>query len=157
METKRLTATERESMMRMYIAMDLLHEAAGNLGERAKLVPYAKRDLGMMRAKVLKLLNQFTLTVPADQMKTFTNCLKMASFTVGVKAPGKPVRDDRTYGMWLPYADLEGLLKGCRDHCDMCPADKQHRMSCDLRKVLDAIPNDSAPRDDGDCPYFVYM
>ena len=157
METKRLTATEREAMVRLYVAMDLISQYSDPLKERAKLVPWARRDLGMIKAAAGKLIDRFTETVPADQMMTFVRSLQMASYTIGVKAPGAKTRDDKTFGMWLPYEVLNGLLDGCKDHCDMCSADKNHRMSCKLRKTMDKIPNDAGERPDGDCPYFIYM
>ena len=78
----------------------------------------------------------------------------MVSYTIGVKKPGPSTLDEKNYGMWIPYEVLNALLAGCHDHCLMCPMDKAQRRSCELRKALTIIPNDSQERSDGDCPYY---
>ena len=51
MSTKRLTASEREILLRLNVAMEvLILDVAGPLRERSKLVPYARRDMAMLAA-----------------------------------------------------------------------------------------------------------
>lgn len=154
-ETKRLTASERESLLRLNVAMEvLILDVAGPLKERAKLVPYGRRDMAMLAAVARRLLEGFADTIPLEQMQTYRRALEMVSYTIGVKKPGPSTRDEKNYGMWIPYEVLNALLAGCHDHCLMCPMDKAERRACELRKALTIIPNDSEERSDGDCPYY---
>ena len=157
METKRLTASEREALLRLNVAMEILILDIGALSERARLIPYAKRDMAMMAKKAEKLLGEFARTIPDAQLKTYLNNLKMVSYTIGVKHPGKLERDEKNYGIWLPFETLTALLAGCHDHCLMCHEDKARRRGCELRRALDMIPNDTTDREDGDCPYYTLL
>lgn len=157
METKRLTASERDSLLRLNVAMEILISDLGHLTARAKLVPGARRDMAMMAKKAEGLLKGFAATIPLDQMKTYQNALEMVSYVVGVKHPGATQRDEKNYGMWIPWEVLNALLAGCHDHCMMCDLDKAQRRACPLRKALTIIPNDSKEREDGDCPYYTLL
>lgn len=155
--TKNLTASEREALLRMNVAMEILILDIHQLDQRAKLVPYARRDLAMLSAVARRLLAGFAATVPANQKQTYLNALNMVSYVVGIKKPGAMTRDEHNYGMWLPWEVLNALLAGCHDHCLMCPSDKAQRRACKLRKALETIPNDSEDREDGDCPYYTLL
>ena len=155
MEKKRMTATEKDALVRLNIALEVLTKEPENLRERAALIPGAKRDMAMMAVKIGKLLDAFAETVPQEQLRTYLNALLMADYVIGVKRPGPHGRDDKTYGMWLPNEVIGALLEGCKDHCLMCPAQLDARKRCRLRKALDMCPSDVPQRDDGDCPYFM--
>lgn len=157
METKRLTASERESLMRMNIALDILTTEYTALAARAALVPGAKRDLAMMRVKIDKIMEGFILTIPQEQLRTYQNALLMSGYSIGIKRPGGTANNDKEYGMWLPNEVINGLVKGCHDHCMMCDLDKGQRRSCWLRKALDIVPNDVPQHEDGDCPYYTII
>lgn len=154
MSTKRLTAGEREALLRMTMAMDILRLDLGPLRERAKLVRWAKRDMAMMAAVAERLETEFIETIPPEQLLMYRRAAQMVSCTIGVKNPGPSTRDEKNYGMWIPWEVLNALLVGCHDHCLMCPMDKAERRACPLRKALTIIPNDSEERSDGDCPYY---
>jgi hypothetical protein len=155
---KRLTASERESLMRLNVAREILTtEPNGYLKERSKLVPGARRDMAMMAAKIRKMMPGFEATIPADQMMTYLRNLHSASYMIGMRRPGKQHLDEVNYGIWLPYEVLNALLAGCHDHCMMCNADIVGQKRCRLRKALATIPNDSEERSDGGCPYFELM
>lgn len=155
--TKRLTASEREALLRMNVAAEILMLDIHELDRRAALVPWGRRDLAMLSAVARRLLGDFARTIPPDQTKTYMNALAMVSYVVGVKKPGAMSRDEKNYGMWLPYEVLSALLAGCHDHCLMCDLDKSMRRACPLRKALDTIPNDTTDREDGDCPYYTIL
>ena len=156
--TDRLTASERESLLRMSVALEILHSTMEPLKRRARLVPYARRDMAMMADRIMKMMRAFAETIPEDQQMTYRRALEMASYTIGVKRPGmNGTRDEKNYGMWLPYEVLNALLVGCHDHCMMCPADKAQRRACRLRKALETIPNDTEDRPDGDCPFYTVI
>lgn len=153
MEQKRLTASERESMVRLSVAYEILTQEVETLKERSKLVPGARRDMAMMRTKIDHLLHAFMGTIPSAQLTTFQNALKMSSYVIGVRRPGATPRDDKNYGIWLPNEVINELLGACHDHCLVCNYDRAERNRCKFRKTLDAIPNDVEDRADGDCPY----
>ena len=157
METKRLTASEREALLRLNVAMEIIILDLKCLDQRSKLVPYARRDLAMMARRAEKLLRGFAATIPEAQLMTYRRALEMVSYVVGVKRPGQAVRDEKNFGMWLPYEIINSLLAGCHDHCLMCPADKAERRACGLRKALETIPNDTEDREDGDCPFYTLL
>jgi len=156
-ETKRLTATERESLVRMNVALEILSVEPDNLARRSSLIPGAKRDLAMMRTKIGNLMFKFVHTIPPEQYKTYINSLKMASYTIGVRRPGGSPRDDKSCGLWLPKEVINGLVDGCHEHCMMCTMDRAERNACSFRKTLDAVPNDAPQREDGDCPYYTVI
>ena len=155
--TKRLTASERESLVRMNVALEILTQEPASLADRSSMIPGAKRDLAMMASKVTKLMEAYARTIPMEQLSTYMNSLKLASYVVGVKRPGGQYREDKNYGLWLPNEVINGLLAGCHDHCMMCDMDKSERKCCSLRKTLDVIPNDVKRREDGDCPYYAVI
>ena len=156
MEQKRLTASERESLLRLNVALEILINEPKEIPVRTAMVPYAKRDMAMMAAKIRKIMEGFAQTIPLEQMPIYIRALKMTSYTVGIKRPINNNRNDE-YGMWLPFSVLNELLQGCHDHCLTCDFDKIGRMKCPLKKALDAIPNDVHERADGDCPYYTVI
>lgn len=155
METKRLTATEKEALVRLSVAREILVEEPEMLKTRVSLVPGAKRDIAMMASKINRLLEGFKATIPQEQVSIYEHALHMSRYSIGAKRPGAGVRNDKEYGMWIPFDVLDKLLEGLRDRCDMCSLDKGQRRACALRKAVDTIPNDVPRRDDGDCPYFI--
>ena len=157
-ERKRMTASEREALMRLNVAFEIMAlDVLEPLAERMKMIPGARRDLAMMSKRITKIIEAVPETIPDNQLRTYVNNLKMVSYTIGVKAPGVLGRDEKNYGMWLSFETLSALLAGCHDHCLMCHVDKAERRACELRKALDAIPNDTSDREDGDCPYYTLM
>ena len=156
MGEKRLTASEREALARLHICWEILTRAPEWLGPRAAMVPGAKRDLAMMAAKINRLLEGMIDTIPTEQLMTVRRHLKMTSYTIGVRRPGPLQRDDREYGLWLPFEVLNALMAGCHDHCSLCDLDRSRRLACPLKKALDTIPNDGQDRP-GDCPYYTLM
>lgn len=154
---KRLTASEKEALVRLNVALEILTTEPEHLAQRAALIPGAKRDMAMMAAKIFKLLGGFADTIPADQLLPYRRALMGTSYMIGMKKPGVEPLDEKNYGMWLPYEVLNALIAGCHDHCMMCNLDKVGRKQCPLRKALDTIPNDSEPLPDGDCQFYTLM
>lgn len=156
METKRLTASDRDSLVRLNIAFEILVLEQEHLKARAALIPGAKRDMAMMAARIRKLMESFRDTVPPEQMSTYANAIDMSSYTVGVKKPGGNNRL-KEYGMWLPFEVINTLLDGLHEKCMMCDLDTVGRKQCPLRKALTIIPNDVPERNDNDCPYYTVI
>ena len=156
-EPKRLTATEREALVRLCVAQEIFASVPGELAERMKLIPGAKRDLAMMAKKIDKLLDQATDTIPREQWSTYNNSLKMATYAIGVKGPAGNGQRNNEFGMWLPYDVINALLEGCHDHCLMCEMDKYACRRCGLRKALETVPNDTPDDDSLGCKYKMVM
>ena len=135
-------------------ALEILNTEPEKLAVRARMVPYARRDLAMMAVRIRKLLSQFLHTIPDDQKMSYVRSLDTASYVVGARRPAGDIQDWKNYGTWLPFDVLNMLLAGCHDHCLMCPMDKAQRRACPLRKALETIPNDTEDREDGDCPFY---
>ena len=157
MERIKLTASDRESLMRLNIAYEILETEGDNLDRRLRQISGGKRDYGLIKAKINRLMHDVVDTIPQDQLMTYIRSLKMASYTIGIKKPGKMERNDKEYGLWLSFDVINALLTGCHDHCMMCPGDKAERRACKLRKALESIPNDAPERDDDDCPFYTLM
>lgn len=156
-DKKRLTASERESMLRMNVVLEILSNEPGKLAARAAMIPGAKRDLAMIASRIHKIMDQFNGTIPEEQLKSYLRSLETATYVVGARRPGGTAQDLKDYGTWLPFEVLNTLIEGCHDHCMMCPGDKAQRRACKLKKALEIIPNDTPDRDDGDCPFYSYM
>ena len=157
-QTKRMTASEREALVRLNVAFEIMAlDVLEPLRVRLKLIPGARRDLAMMSKRITKIIEAVPATIPDAQLRTYLNALKMVSYTISVNAPGKLERDEKKYGMWIPFEVLNALLDGCHDHCLMCPEDKAHRKACPLRRALEIIPNDAEDREDGDCPFYTLL
>ena len=157
LEKMRLTASDREALMRLNVANQILVNTPEALKKRFSLVKGAKRDAAMMAAKSHRLLEQIIDTIPDEQLPIYARMLRGAQYWIGVRKPGDTAGtgDDSKFGMWVPYSLLNQIMAGCRDHCDMCSLDKGQRRACPLRKAIDTIPNDVPRREDGDCPYFI--
>ena len=154
---KRMTASERDAMLRMNIVLEILDTETAKLEERLKGIPYAKRDIGMMKQKIYKLIGQLTDTIPDDQMFHWLRMLKTATYYVGARNPVKEAHNKSEYGYWLSVKTIEALLDGLHDKCMVCDLDRSQRRACPLRKAIDSIPNDTPERDDGDCPYYTIL
>lgn len=156
-ETKRLTASEKESLLRLNLALDILRLDMEPLRERIKLVRWAKRDIALLAAVAERLEVAFLETIPVEQLLMFRRTLQMTGYTIGAKRPGPSTLNTKEYGMWISYDVLFALLTGCHDHCLMCSDDPAQRRGCKLRKALETIPNDSKEREDGDCPFYTVL
>lgn len=151
---KRLTATEREGLMRINLALSLLVTEEGNLKARNKLIRRGGSLLGAARGLLTKYVESFYPTVPADQLKSVYRAVKDTTYTVGVRCPAtRDKKRDKEYGVVVPIGALNALFAACGDHCLMCMGNREEQGKCPLRKALDAIPNDVGDRSDGRCPY----
>lgn len=157
MDKIRLSASDRESLMRLNVAFEILETEGDQLARRLRVIKDGKRDYGLIKHRINKLMECMIETIPEDQIMTYVRSLKMTSYTIGIKKPGPMGRNEKDYGMWLSYEVINALLNGCHDHCMMCSEDKAERRACKLRKALATIPNDAPERDDNDCPFYTLM
>ncbi len=158
---KRLTAAERDAMMNLSVADQIVSNAIRDLGdERVRMVRYMKRDLKCVEKKLEKMLEAVLGTIPPEQQRTYCRSLMDASYTTGVKCratSGNEQRRKDEYGLYLTFSEIEGLLDAAKEKCHFCGLDKEGIRRCPLRKTLDAIPNDAPDSDGTDCPYYRIM
>lgn len=150
----RMTATERDALLGMNVALCILAKAPEQLAKRAKLIPNAARDLGLIKGRITHIMEGMAGTIPANQLQSYLNTLKGSSYIVGCKSPAAGTNDTKNYGTWLSYDTIYELMGGCHDRCMLCELDKGEQRACKLRKAFDTIPNDTKEREDGKCPYY---
>ena len=154
-EIKRLTATEREAIMRLSLALEFLTVDAEHIKKRAEMVPNGKAMLEEARDKVREFIDLACDTMPKDQLNSMIRTMKMTTFEVGVKCPATMKNSRRLdqYGVIVSLNAINELFFACGDHCALCIAGEAEAKGCGLRKALDTIPNDAEDRNDGGCPY----
>ena len=150
--TKRMSAGERDTMLRIVTALNILVTEPEKLKERMKDMPYYSRDVGMLKAKALQIIGKMTDTIPQEQMWQWYREVKSVTYTVGI--PRVSSHNNDNYGVWLPNNLINALMDGCKEQCLMCNLDRAQRRACRLKKTLDAIPNNVQDKADGDCPYY---
>lgn len=157
MERKRMTSSERDVLMHLSVANQILTNAVRDMPPaRMRMVRFMKRDLRMIEVRLDKILSQIMDTLPTEQIRQYARALQDSSYTVGVKCGARNnigTRKDE-FGMYLTYAQLETLFDACKEKCMMCGLDTEGIRRCALRKVLDEIPNDAPDSDGTDCPYY---
>lgn len=149
---KRMTGAEREAIIRLMAAADILLKQRADLAERAKLVPGGPRDYGLIAAKTQSLYAQMLLTVPDDQLKTMLRNIPHLAYTVGTRRFARGDRDAE-YGMWLSFEALAPISEVLHEHCMLCTKDTQEQRQCPLAKALDTLPSEKDDTQPG-CGYF---
>lgn len=160
MPEKRMSATERDALMSIGVASQIITNALRDLREeRYKLVPNMKRDLRMIEKVIERVVLRFMDSIPMAQRRTYVNSLRDGSYTVGVKcrAHNNEAQRQDEYGLYLTFAQINELLHAAREKCKFCDLDTEGIRRCPLRKTLDEIPNDAPDGDGNDCPYYSIM
>lgn len=159
MESKqRITATEREALMRLNLAYNFLLESPENLTRRTKMIDRGAFYLASARKMMEQYIKSAYRTIPTEQLKIIQRSIKETSYTVGVKCPATAnARRFEEWGVIVPIAAINELFTACGDHCITCMGDTEAQAKCELRKALDMIPNDTEERSDGGCPYRALM
>lgn len=160
MDKTRITATERDEMMRVKIAHDILTFETKGLAKRIAGIPGGKRDLALIIKLADKLMQNVLETIPDEQRQVYSRALHDASYTIGVRCRATAANKEKInmeYGFWTPLEVLNALIEGCHDRCATCNLDFVGRKKCRLKRALDILPNDTRDKDDGDCPYYFVM
>ena len=153
-ERKRLCATEREALMNMSLAMDIMLRAKDLLPERMKMIEYGARDLGAITNGLTRLRRKILRTVPDCQIETLQRNLKACSYTIGVRRPGKEqAHNYKDFGCWVSWDFINEMLLGLHDHCLMCGLNAAEQRACPLAKALDSIPSDIPDAPGDGCRY----
>lgn len=153
-EIKRLTATEREALMRVNLALRFLQTEPADLTRRTAMVRRGSWYLGVGRGMLERYLQAVYRTIPPEQLRILERSIMETTITVGVRCQATRDRNRGTeYGVIVPIDTLNLLFTACMDHCLTCTGSPEEQRRCQLRKALDAIPNDVKDREDGGCPY----
>lgn len=153
----RMTASERDGLQRMMVAMSILEDELGLLTRRTGLIKQGKSYVGMARAMVRKWYEAVLKTVPGEQLPAVQRTLLGTSYTIGVKCTAtmnNEAKRHKEYAICVSQEAMRVILGAAREHCTMCGLDKEGQRRCELRKALDSLPNDSIDRDDGGCQYY---
>lgn len=153
-EIKRLTASERESIMRINLAMSLVEHHREELKRRTALIPRGSWYLGVARAMLQKYLDGCYQTIPPEQERILKRGMREMTCHVGIRCPATmSAHIERDYGVIVPIEVINTLFSACQDHCITCMKTGEEQKRCELKKALDVVPNDADDRDDGGCPY----
>lgn len=157
-DRRRVTATERESLMRTNLALNFLLQEPSNLERRTAMIEHGADWLDAARDALERYMEAVYRTIPAEQLMTIHRSLLETSYTVGIKCSATAnVNRDKEYGVIVPLETLNALFAACEDHCLTCMNGTEEQRRCDLRKALDMMPNDSEDRQDDGCPYRALM
>lgn len=146
-----MTADEQVGLRRLSCAKTLLN--LDGLDARIKCIPYGARDLGMIRAKIKRLMDEIMNTVPDDQQPGLKRNLRQLSINIGQK---KPVAStyEQDYGLWVSYEGINGLMEAAHETCMMCGKRGKEQQTCPLRKGLNELPVERINETKGECPYY---
>lgn len=153
-DRKRVTASEREALMRINLAMSFLMDEPVHLKNRSKMVKNGAFLLGSARSALERYMDGAYRTIPAEQLMTIRRSIMETAYRVGIKCSATAnANRDKEWGVVVPNETINLLFDACSDHCLMCGLDTEGQKKCKLRKALDAIPNDSVDEPDGACQY----
>lgn len=152
-DTKRMSAQERDGVMRLAVADDAIGLACEDLGERLRGIKYGKRDLGLIRAKIRKIHESVMQTMPEEQHRSYIRTLAMTTYQLGVRGPAGGGKRVDGYGLALEFWVVGALVDACKEKCLVCGLDTEGQRKCELRKALDVIGNDIEDKAGGGCPY----
>lgn len=154
-ERKRLNKDEQTALMD--IAGIVTLSRSGTLGHLDKLleqIPGGKRDMGMLRAKSLKLFEKLCDVTPPETLRAMRSSLKHVKCRIGVPLIGRESDHDREMGWIVSYEDLSILTAGCKDKCMLCDYNSGQISKCKLRKAFQNLPSPDEPEPmGGGCGY----
>ena len=129
--TARLRAEESDSLCGIYAAFSELERAKGTLDKRLDLVPNGKRDLGLAKATLLRLMERIMKTVPPDKLMSLRRNMKYMRYRV-YPVPPAAMPEDETI---MSASDLAVLTRYAHKYaCVACDRDCNQ---CELGKALD--------------------
>ena len=154
----RVTAGDREALMRINLGLNFLLEEPERLKRRTKMVRRGAFWLGAARSALERYMTSVYKTIPAEQLQTIRRSIMETGYTIGIKC--KATADANRFAEWgviVPIEVVNVMFDACKDHCLTCMGDTEAQKRCKLRKALDILPNDTEERSDGTCPYRALM
>lgn len=151
-DKKRVTSGERDAILRLHAAVDILATSGNLLSKRYGAE--SREKLGGAIKTVVDIWKEIVETIPEQQRKSIQRDIDGISYSVGVRRPAAEAGYDRDFGMWVSIETLYQLIGGCHERCMLCEDDLQKRRGCALRQALDNVANNTEELENGDCPYF---
>ena len=151
---QRITATEREALMRVNLALNFMLREPERLTRRTKMIKRGAFWLGAARAALTRYMEAAYRTIPPEQLRIIQRSINETTYTVGIRCPA--TAEARRFSEWdviVPIDVIGVIFSACKDHCLTCLGETEDQKRCALRKALDTIPNDTEEREDGLCPY----
>ena len=129
--TARLQIEETDSLCGIYAAFSELERAKKTLDKRLSMIPNGKRDLGLARSTILRLMEQILATVPADKLLSLRRNMRQMRYRV-YPVPPVSTPEDETI---MSASDLAILTQYAHKYaCIACDKDCNQ---CELGKALD--------------------
>ena len=129
--TMRLLTEESDSLCGIYAAFSELERAKATLDRRLSLIPNGKRDLGLARSTLLRLMEKILATVPVEKLTSLKRNMRYMHYRV---YPVKPVSVPENETV-VHSSDLSVLAQYAHQYaCVGCDKDCNH---CELGKALD--------------------
>lgn len=155
MDKKRVTASERDAILRLCAAMAIIGVEPEHLKQRLADMPYSNRDIGLMRKSISKIIKHLMQSIPESQVNSIRRDIHNTTYTISIaKTTATETQNEKNAIMSLSYDTIYTLIEGCHDKCLMCDLDSGQRRACKLKKALDNVPNNISDKDNGDCPYY---
>lgn len=160
MDRINFTPREREALLEMLAAFDLMLRNADKLDRILSMVKYGKRDAKMLVSVSQNLYDKILEVMTLEQLIAFRKNMK----GLGVSVRVRQIADDRnkTNGRWLSFGVMGELVKGCHEKCLTCSGQGKEYYDCTLRKALNELPTDlqiieNETGKKGTCPYAYLM
>ena len=152
---ERLNRDEQTALMDIAAIVTLTRNGfLGHLDRLLAQIPGGKRDMGLLRAKSLKLFESLCDVTPPDTLKAMLPTLKHVKVRIGVPLIGHESDCDKEMGVVVSYEDLTEIVAGCRDKCMLCDYSGAQISKCKLRKAFQHLPSADEPEPlGGGCGY----
>lgn len=152
---ERMRGDEREGLIMLLLAAQVLKDAEEKIGRRAKKVKRGSWRMHLAKSHLDRAADDIMATVPVDQLQTAKHDMMKATYKIGWYRP-LPIRDE--WGVWVSYHDLAVMAGAIADHCITCAKDGNGQRKCELRKILYEIPGKTdEPDRGGPCPWATLM
>lgn len=152
----RMTATEKEWLVRMAIAEQIMDNNEPRVKKRIEQVAHGRLMLNGARGLLKRFLRDVEATLNDSDRRVLARSFSDTSYTIGIRCKatkGNKAKLENDYCIVVPMASINALLAACHEHCITCFGSQDEAKSCALRKAIDAIPNDTPDLPGGECPY----
>ena len=152
---ERMRGDEREGLIMLLLAGQVLSDAEEKIGRRAGTVRRGSWRIHLAKSHINRAADDIMATIPVDQLQTAKHDMMKATYKIGWYRPLQ-IRDE--WGVWVSYHDLARMADAIADHCITCNKDGNGQRKCELRKILNDIPGKTMePEKGGPCPWATLM
>ena len=156
METKRMSATEKEWLVRLGIVDKIISADEPLVTKRIAMVPHGRLLISGASGLIKRFIRDVEKTLNDSDRKVLGRSFMDSTYTIGIRCvatkQNETKRNDE-YGIVVPINAIHALLDARKDHCLTCIGTREEARKCPLKKAMDTLPNDCEDKDDGSCPY----